>query len=81
MQRAYPGYGDSIARGLRADPAFRDLCEDYQRCAVALEDVRQRSDDDRRERITEYEQLLGELARDVEDWLAGTSARENTPSG
>ena len=69
VQRAYPRYADVIDRGFREDPAFRDLCEDYQQCAIALEDNRRYRGGESIERIAEYEQLLGELANDIEVWL------------
>lgn len=80
MQQAYPKYADLIDRGLRDDPAFRELCEDFRRCACALEEIRRRGDASRTERALEYEQLLGELAGDVESWLETLSARR-TRSG
>lgn len=79
MQQAYPGYAGIVERGIRKDPAFRDLCEDFERCALALEAARQRNDDDREARINEYEQLLGELAQDVEAWLGAMSGSNDAP--
>lgn len=81
MYRAYPGYADAIERGLREDPAFRDLCDDFRRCAVALKDLRGQKGEYQVARVAEYEQLLSELAGDVESWLTAVSGGGDMPGG
>ncbi len=66
MQRAYPAYADIVECALRENSNFRDLCRDFQQCAIALEHCRTQEGSDNSERICEYEQLLAELAADVE---------------
>ena len=67
---AYPGYGEIIEHGFRDYPAFRDLCEDYRSCAIALDRWRKPGSAACEERVHEYEELLAGLAREIEGWLA-----------
>lgn len=68
LREAFPGRGDAIERGIREHSTFRELCDDYRRCAVALDEWR-RGDTGHPERIREYEELLAELVREIEGWL------------
>jgi hypothetical protein len=70
---AYPGYDEIIELGFREYPAFRDLCEDYRSCAVALDGWRRPGSAAYEERTNEYEELLADLAREIEGWLASLS--------
>ncbi len=71
IQSLYPGREALIDRGLSEYPAFRELCEDYRRCFVALENLRRTDATEHPERILEYEELLAQLAREVEGSLEG----------
>lgn len=73
IQRAFPGHGALIERGLREHPTFRELCDDYRRCAIALEDRKGRACAGNSDRVCEYEQLLAELADEVRGWLEALS--------
>jgi hypothetical protein len=53
------------------DPAFVELCEDYRRCFVALENLRRPGAIGSPERVREYEELLAELARELDGCLEG----------
>ena len=68
--KAYPGFGEIIEHGFREHPAFRDLCEDYCSCAAALEGWRKPGSTACEERVHEYEELLADLAREIEGWFA-----------
>lgn len=68
LRDAFPGRDELIEQGIREHPTFRELCVDYRRCAVALEEWR-RDDKAHPERVGEYEELLAELAREIEGWL------------
>ena len=70
---AYPGCGEIIEHGFREYPAFRELCEDYRRCAVALEGWRKPDRVAYQERVHEYEELLADLAREIESWFVSLS--------
>ena len=67
----YPGREGLIERGLREYPVFRELCEDYRRCFVALENLRVAGATGHPERVREYEDLLAELARELDSCLEG----------
>ena len=73
IRNAYPGRGDLIDLGLRDNPAFRELCEDYCSCAIALEKWRGTPGSTYLERVQEYEELLAELVKEIEDWLENLS--------
>jgi hypothetical protein len=66
----YPGYDEIIEQGFREYPAFRDLCEDYRSCAIALDGWRKPGSAAYEERAHEYEELLADLAGEIEGWLA-----------
>ncbi len=68
MRNAFPGRGQVIDRGIREYASFQELCVDYRRCAVALDEWRQ-ADSGNSERVREYEELLSELVREIEGWL------------
>ena len=76
IQQLYPGHEKLIDRVLSNDPAFFELCEDYRRCSVALEKLRQPSATGCPERVREYEGLLAELGRELEACLEGLSQSE-----
>jgi len=69
ISSSFPGYGRLIDLGYRHDPTFRELCDDYGRCAAALERWQRSSGDKSSSRSQEYSELLAELAADVEAWL------------
>lgn len=75
----FPGYEELVDRGLSEHPAFLELCEDYRRCSDALENLRKPGDADRPERVREYEDLLDELALELEASLAVMSGRRDGP--
>ena len=67
----YPDREALIERCLNEYPAFRELCEDYRRCFVALENLRVVDATGHPERVREYEDLLAELARELDSFLEG----------
>ena len=71
IQSLWPGREALVDRGLEEDPAFRELCEDYRRCLLTLENLRQPGATEHPERVLEYEELLVHLAREIERYLEG----------
>ena len=71
---AFPGSVALIERAYRENSSFRDLCRDYRRCAEVLESWRSSDDEASLSRSREYAELLVQLSREIESWLA---AREN----
>jgi hypothetical protein len=76
IQSVYPGREELIDRGLSEYPAFRELCEDYRRCLITLENLRQPGATEHPERVREYEELLAQLARELEGSLEGLLQRQ-----
>ena len=71
IESLYPGREGRIERGLREYPAFRELCEDYRRCFVALGNLRAADAPGHPDRVREYEELLAALARELDSYLEG----------
>jgi hypothetical protein len=71
IQGLHLGREELIERSLREYPVFRELCEDYRRCFVALENLRVVDATGHLERVREYEELLAELARELDSFLEG----------
>jgi hypothetical protein len=69
IQYLHPGREALVDRGLSESSDFRELCEDYRRCFVALENLRQSGATAKSERILEYEELLAQLALEIEATL------------
>lgn len=69
VKRAFPGRDALIDRSFSVHRSFRELCQDYRNCAVALERWRRLSDDEPSQRAREYAELLAELACEIEAWL------------
>jgi len=72
ISSSFPGNERLIDRAYRDDPAFRELCDDYGRCAAALERWQRSSGDESSSRTQEYSELLAELADEVKAWLDAT---------
>ena len=75
----FPGREALIDLGLRDDPTFLELCEDYRRCSAALENLRAEGATRHPERVCEYEDLLAELARELESCLGSVRECCNGP--
>jgi len=81
IKGAFPGHVGAIDRGLRDHPSFRELCEDYRRCASALERWRKLDGEGPASRRHEYEELLAELASEVETWFEVLERGSNGADG
>ena len=81
VSSSFPGYGRLIDLGYRHDPTFRELCDDYLRCAAALKRWQRSNGDESSPRIEEYSELLAELAGEVEAWLDGMVDDSSRVSG
>lgn len=81
VRSAFPGHERAIDRGLRDHPSFRELCEDYRRCASALERWRTLDGEGPSARTREYEGLLAELGSEVETWFEVLEKETNGADG
>jgi hypothetical protein len=66
---SFPGHDSLIDRAYRENESFRDLCQDYRNCALALDRWRRQKGDQPSRRAREYAELLAELTGEVESWL------------
>ena len=69
ISSSFPGNERLIDRAYRDDPTFRELCDDYVRCAAVLERWQRSGGDESSSRTEEYSELLAELADEVQAWL------------
>jgi len=69
ISSSFPGNERLIDRAYRDDPTFCELCDDYVRCAAALERWQRSNGDKSSPRSEEYSELLAELTDEVETWL------------
>jgi len=74
IKSSLPGYERLIDLAFRDDSSFRELCEDYQRCATALSRWQRLNGEEPSSRCEEYSELLVELVGDIKTWL---DEREN----
>jgi hypothetical protein len=72
VTNALPGRDSLIERAYRANSSFRSLCQDYRKCAEALERWRRSEVSASFSRAQEYAELLASLAQEIESWLDGT---------
>jgi hypothetical protein len=61
----FPEQKETIKALFRKNESFKTLCEDYHRCAVALQHWNQFLDEDALVRMREYETLLRELEEEI----------------
>lgn len=69
IRTSFPGRDPLIERVFHDNQTFRDLCQDYRRCAAALNRWSARADAEAVPRQQEYAELLAELGREIESWL------------
>lgn len=69
VTHSFPGLEALIEDAYRTSPSFRDLCQDYRNCTLALERWRRQSGDEPSQRAKEYAELLAELTVEVRSWL------------
>ena len=81
ISSSFPGNERLIDGAYRDDPTFRDLCDDYLRCAAALERWKRSNGDKSSSRSQEYSELLAELTDEVEAWLDATVDDSSRVSG
>jgi seryl-tRNA synthetase len=77
--RAFPGHEAAIDRALRDDASFRELCEDYRKCAAARNRWQRLTGDGPASRSREYDELLGELGNELEAWLEDLEKAQDRP--
>ena len=81
ISSSFPGYERLIDHAYRSDPTFRELCDDYRKCAVALKRWQHLDGDKPSPRTEEYSELLAELAEEVKEWLDATTDDSSRLSG
>ena len=69
IRTSFPGHDTVIERAFNDNRSFRDLCEDYRRCVVALHRWRQANAKAVAPRGEEYTELLVDLGREIQTWL------------
>lgn len=69
IKSTFPGHDLLIDRAYEENQSFKDLSQDYQSCAVALERWRRMNGDEPSSRAREYTELMAELTNEVESWL------------
>jgi hypothetical protein len=71
IRSAFPGHDSLIERAFRENRAFRELCQDYRACAVALERWRRLQGEEPSSRAREYAELLAQLGSEIASWIEG----------
>jgi len=61
----FPERKETIKALFKKNESFKTLCEDYHRCAAALQHWNQFLDEDAPVRMREYETLLRELEEEI----------------
>ena len=79
IQGSFPGQLLLVERTYREDPSFRDLCEDYRKCAGTLDRWKHLVADEAPQRVHEYTQLLLELGWEIQTWLEAEQSRSPQP--
>lgn len=69
IRASFPGRDQLIERAYRGNRPFRELCDDYRKCVVALERWKQREANQPVPRWHEYTELLAELRGEIQTWL------------
>ena len=69
IKSRFPDHALLIDRACGEHATFRELCQDYRQCALALERWRRLSDDELSPRVQEYAGLLADLTQELESWL------------
>ena len=69
IRDSFPGRHQLIDRAYRGNRPFRELCDDFLKCARALERWRQLEANGTGPRRQEYTELLAELRGEIQTWL------------
>ena len=80
IQARFQGRERSIARAFAENGSFRDLCDDYRKCASAVDRWQRQKGKSAVSRRREYQELLEELALEIRTWLdamESVSTQEN----
>ena len=67
--KRYQGSEDILRRLYLEDKTFKSICEDYQKCAEALEHWNQSTLEKAPMRVNEYSALLAELEEEIRCYL------------
>jgi hypothetical protein len=69
LLKRFPNSTDVIKRLFREDKAFQSICEDYRRCAEAIEHWRRSTSEEASLLRKEYENLLQDLETEIQERL------------
>jgi hypothetical protein len=81
IRHAFPGRDDLIEQAYRRNRPFKELCDDYRRCVLALERWKQEENNQTGRRISEYAELLGQLAAEIGTWVQAMETCSYGPRG
>lgn len=70
VKARFPGREDRIERAFWRQPGFRSLCLDFRDCVTTMERLRERGTAEAIARQLEYADVLADLMREIESWLA-----------
>ena len=77
LKERFRGKDSIIDRAFERSASFRSLCAEYASCVAALEHWQGSDAGESRARAAEYEQLVGHLTREVEEYLRNAEATES----
>jgi hypothetical protein len=66
IKRRFGGRDSAVERAFETSESFRGLCRDYLACAIALTRWQELASEEAPRRVTEYSELLAELANEIE---------------
>ena len=71
MER-FPDRGDNLRRMYLKSETFKTICEDFKKCAEAIEYWNRSNHENASKRAKEYSDLLAELEEEIRDYLGGS---------
>lgn len=69
IQARFPGREGPVARAYGENRSFHELCDDYQKCASAVDRWQRSEGNGVASHRQEYEELLEELGLEIRTWL------------
>lgn len=69
LRAEFPGRDRLIEQAYHHNLPFRELCDDYRKCVIALERWKRLETNGTGQRREEYTELLGELRGEIQTWL------------
>lgn len=69
LVKSFPGRSAAIERAYEDSGYFRSICTDFHECTQALIYWNTIESDEASANVEEYRELLGEIEREILDWL------------